>query len=386
MGQVTKGRGRSAVLIAQPALPPYRRAFLKALRERLPRLVVLSGRTRTDPSVAEGVLDLAFVAPAENRFFMRRRLLWQSPFRKIACFPGVAILDLNPRNISTWASLCVRLVLGRGTVLWGHAHGRSVRDRRLSRLLRLLQMRLARFVLVYTESELSELPSSVRGFAVGNGVYSACDMQGMDVDTNLSPAFLYSGRLIVDKEVLLLVESFAKLCAQVGEKYRPRLIVVGEGPEKGRLLDAVRSHQLENSVELVGSVWDRHRLKELYRRSSAAVCAGYVGLNAIQALSFGRPMIWREQTLLRHAPEVEALHRGNSVCIGAALDPVDGLADGMEDVCRNRQLWASRAQSIADEASKRYSVERMVDAFEQAISAAMNGPTRDSIIDVDLGG
>lgn len=80
---------------------------------------------------------------------------------------------------------------------------------------------------------------------------------GFDPDLFSAPArrgrtdrtvFLFVGRLVPYKCADVLVEAFARR----EELRRHRLIIVGEGPERGRLESLVAQHRLQGCVELLG--------------------------------------------------------------------------------------------------------------------------------------
>lgn len=358
------------ILILQPALPPYRREFLTALCDRFPKLRVLSGSSRADPTVEVGVLDFDFVDLARNYFLLRRSILIQRPMRPVVQHPGIVFLDLNPRNVSTWFALLLRRATGRRSVVWGHQQGR--RGSSLGAILRQSQMKLADAIVVYTESERDRLRGFPPVFAAGNGVYSARDMKALPIDLESPLVFIYSGRLVEEKEVGLLLESFRLyLDMTTPENCSAKLLLLGGGPDRPRLEELVETYNLGERVEFLGAVWDRSEIAAAYRRSSVAVCAGYVGLNCIQAHSFGRPMIWRERSLVEHAPEVESLSADNGICVPLVSLQAIGIAQAMLEFESSRAQWFGRSSAMVERTADHYSVESMVSSFEAAVSAAV---------------
>ena len=95
----------------------------------------------------------------------------------------------------------------------------------------------------------------------------------------LEPGFLLCvSRLLPYKNVGQVVAAFAELPSE-------RLVVVGTGPEEGRLRTAAPSN-----VNFVGSVSDEE-LRWLYTRSVGLVSASYedYGLTPLEAATFGKP-------------------------------------------------------------------------------------------------
>jgi len=147
-------------------------------------------------------------------------------------------------------------------------------------------------------------------------------------------------------------------------------VVVCDGPLRGELEGRVVDLGLEGRVEILGHVSDIAVLREIYRRSIAAVSPGYVGLSLIQSLGNGVPMlIARDEP---HAPEVEAVVDGVNGMFFES-DSTDALAAALVVVADQRERWASRRQEIADRARSIYSVEHMVDAFVAALCLGDHG-------------
>jgi glycosyltransferase involved in cell wall biosynthesis len=105
------------------------------------------------------------------------------------------------------------------------------------------------------------------------------DVMGRRLPTEVAPGFfLCVSRLLPYKNVDAVVEAFAELPDE-------RLVVVGDGPEWGRL-----QRNLPQNVQLLGSVGD-DALRTLYADSVALVAAAHedFGLTPLEAASFGRP-------------------------------------------------------------------------------------------------
>ena len=74
-----------------------------------------------------------------NRYLLGRRLLWQAGCSRAVVAAEVAVLELNPRVLSSWAVLLARRTLRRPTVLWGHAFPRAGREARSDRVRGLMR-------------------------------------------------------------------------------------------------------------------------------------------------------------------------------------------------------------------------------------------------------
>ncbi len=71
------------------------------------------------------------------------------------------------------------------------------------------------------------------------------------------------------------------------------LLLIGDGPQRARILRAARSHRLEEGrdIHLLGDVGDPHELTEWLLCSDLIVNPGTVGLTAADALFAGTPVV-----------------------------------------------------------------------------------------------
>jgi len=101
------------------------------------------------------------------------------------------------------------------------------------------------------------------------------------------PVLLAVGRLQVQKDFPTLLQAFAKLRAGRSA----RLMILGEGPERGRLEELVRSLRLEGSVELPGFTPNPYAY--MARASLFVLSSLYEGLPTvlIEALCCGLPVV-----------------------------------------------------------------------------------------------
>ncbi|MCP9487173.1 MAG: glycosyltransferase [Gaiellaceae bacterium MAG52_C11] len=350
-------RAESVVLV-QAAVPDYRSGFLLEFDRRLgSRLQIVAGRCHFDQTVRTSDEASSRAELVHNVYFFGRRLLWQRRTLKPGVAADVAILEMNPRILSVWMTLLVRRLLGRRSVLWGHAWPRRGRESPTEALRRPMR-RLADAIVVYTQKEADELGSRLAGrlvIAAPNALYRADDIKAGSVAE--SKDFIYVGRLVPSKKPELLIRAFAKIAPATAGS---RLIVVGDGPLRPALELCVEALSLEDRVCFEGHVSDRAELSHLYRRALASVSPGYVGLSATQSFSFGVPMIIADDE--PHAPEIGAAREGFNTRFFRSGD-IDALADTLREVHLARHRWSSQRNRIAEACRLEYSTERMVEGF-----------------------
>lgn len=351
--RVPRARPSLRLLLVQTSVGDYRQSVLDVLASNLGNaFVVCAGAEYFDPSLKTRITLDGNLRSAQNHFLLGRRLLWQSGcWREIAC-AEVALLELNPRILSTWVSLVLRKLLRKRTVLWGHAWPRAGREAR-TESVRAVMRRLADAILVYTETqatELRRLMPSAEIFAAPNALYRETDIEA--VDRSAATGFLYVGRLVPEKKPGLLLDAFR--LAQPRLTDSTRVTFVGDGPLRAELED--RAADLGAAVEFTGHVGGREELRRLHAGALVTVSPGYVGLSITQSFSFGLPMlIARDEP---HAPEIEAAVPGVNCLFFDSNSPAS-LADALLRVQAERARWVAAAPGIAADCAQRYSVEKM---------------------------
>lgn len=350
------------IVFVQTVIPDYRVRFFRALEEELgPQLLLVSGEDdwgRDLPHV-DGIAH----ATARNRFFLRRRLLWQSDVVRTALAAQVAILNLNPRIVSTWVVLLGRRLRGRRTVLWGHLWPRAGRASRTERV-RGVMRRLANVLVVYTESE-ARLARSLRGshvvVAAPNALYSRTELGASDPPERTTD-FVCVGRLIDEKRPRLVLDAFEQALAALPDE--TKLVFVGDGGLRESLESAADERGLAERVVFRGHVAALDDLRRVYGPAIASVSPGTAGLSVIQSLGFGVPAIVTDDA--RHGPEIEATVEGENAVFFDGSSP-EALSRVLVAVAAERDEWRARRPTIAGRVADAYTIEAMAGAFAAAV-------------------
>lgn len=357
-----------SVALVQTVVPDYRTPVFRRLDELLGGdLNLYAGDRYFDPTVETDASAGSLRLPVHNHFFGGRRLLVQTGHWRAVFGARTAILELNPRILSNWLLLLARRAAGRRTLVWGHAWPRSGRTSHSDRVRQLMR-RLAREVIVYSESEATALrPELPEGqvFAAPNALYGGDYDPPTQLRPDTGPAFLFVGRLVPAKRPELLLRAFLEARRELPEG--AKLYVVGDGPERSTLMRIVRLELGDDTdvVRLFGHSTDTALLSSLYSSSIASVSPGYVGLSLIQSLYHGVPMIIAGDE--PHSPEIEAAVEGfNAVFFEAGS--VHGLASRLIEVARAADEWAARRDEIARVCRQDYSVDAMAQRMCAAVS------------------
>ena len=106
---------------------------------------------------------------------------------------------------------------------------------------------------------------------------------------------LFIGELYRQKGVDVLIE-------QYGLAYRedpdiPKLLIVGDGAERGELEKAVRDSGLSEKISFLGKITDDDRLKEIFDTAIVTISPKQAGLSVLKSMAFGVPFVTIENAI-----------------------------------------------------------------------------------------
>ena len=355
-------------LIVQTAVGDYRQKVLEELvKVSGTSFMVLTGKEYFEPSTKTKVNLPGNLYLVKNFFLFKRRLLFQYGVFFKAVSAKSLILEMNPRIISNWLILLSRKMLGRKTVLWGHAWPRAGRYSKSDNLRNVLR-ELGSCIIVYTESQRLELEQRMPGkliIAAPNSLYRKSDMYSLK---GKRENFIYVGRLVASKKPQLLISGFSRF-VEMTPNFSGRLIIVGEGPEKADLLELCKELGISDKVSFEGHISELEILRDYYANSICSVSPGYVGLSITQSFSFGVPILISKDE--PHAPEIEAAIDGSN-CMFFNTDDSDDLAKKLAIFYSNLNEWESKKKDILEHCKLNYSVEHMANRINQAFLTCKN--------------
>lgn len=307
----------------QPTVSHYREPLVRRLRQTSSFALDLVGRFKNSESTdAERIRSaseetLWAVQPLQT---LSAGVLWWEKGQVAAVWRGgfdAFVLEGRIYTVSTWVAAAVGRVRGRRVLLWGHGWKRA--EDGLKRRLRLPFYHLVAGVMVYGERAkelgVSYGVDAAKIQVVYNSLYSAQQLperplQAQDADER--PTLIYSSRLTTRHRLDTLAEALRDWPQQ---QMRPRVMIVGDGAERARLERVFAEAGVE--AEFLGAVYDFDTLKGLYAAADLALSIGGAGLNVIQALGFGVPIV-AEAGHRDSSPEVEAVVEGRP---GASIRP-----------------------------------------------------------------
>jgi glycosyltransferase involved in cell wall biosynthesis len=167
------------------------------------------------------------------------------------------------------------------------------------------------------------------------------------------PCILFVGRLQFRKNVDLLLGACAELEPQ------PRLVIVGDGPEREGL--ELLAQELYPSAEFVGAKHGEE-LKPYFTEADLFVLPGTGGLAIQEAMSYGLPVIVAQGD----GTQDDLVREGNGWQIPP--DDLDALLatmkDALSEVARLRRMGEESYRIVKEEIN----IEKMVDVFVRALN------------------
>ena len=176
---------------------------------------------------------------------------------------------------------------------------------------------------------------------------------------DVQPVILFVGRLQARKRVDFLLRACASL-SEVEAGLKPRLVIVGDGPESSRLVSF--AERVYPNTEFVGA---RHgaELKPYFEQADLFVLPGTGGLAVQEAMSYGLPVLvakgdGTQDDLVRDA-------NGWQVPPDDYGALVRTLRLALSDVGRLREMGIESFRIVTEEVN----LEKMVEVFVKALNS-----------------
>lgn len=354
--------------LQQRVLPSYRVPFFDMLAAACEgSMSLFAGQSRAEENIASGELKIAQYAPARNIHLLKSALYfcyqrgfldWLSDWN-----PDALIVEANPRYISTPAAVKWMQRRGRPVIGWGLGAPPSGSPHFLRKWgERKWGAFLHRFdaLIAYSQRGADEYAAyGIRRekiFVAHNAVSPApATMPDGRPSTVDRLTVLFVGRLQARKRIDALLHA----CAEMPEP-RPRLIIVGDGPER-QTLEQV-AEQVYPSAEFIGA---RHgdELRPYFAEADLFVLPGTGGLAVQEAMSHGLPVIVAKGD----GTQDDLVRPGNGWQIPPGDDEalVSTLREALSDIRRLRKMGEESYRIVSQEIN----LEKMVEVFVMALNS-----------------
>ena len=359
--------------IVQRVLPAYRAPFFDALAASCTGgLSLFAGLPRAGESIATTTqLQIANYSPAQNIHFaspssplyicyQRGLTRWLDAWN-----PEALIIEANFRYLSSPAA--IRWMHTRNHLVIGWGLGASV-DRGPFSSLRQRFLRQFDAMIAYSQRGAEQYAAggcpADRIFVAPNAVSPAPKHPLPQRADSFSPqpVILFVGRLQARKRI----PSLLKACAELPAQLKPRLVIVGDGPELDNLRSLARS--IFPAAEFPGAKHGQE-LAPYFLAADLFVLPGTGGLAVQEAMSYGLPVIVAQGDGTQN--DLVRPLKGTSPGNGWQIPPDDDavlastLREALSDVPRLRTMGAESYRIVAEEIN----LEKMVGVFAEALEA-----------------
>jgi len=350
--------------LQQRVLPSYRVPFFDLLASVCEDgMSLFAGQARAEESIASGELQVANHAPAQNihllngPFYLCYQRGW--PDWLSGWKPDALIAEANPRYLSTpvaikWMRSNKRPVIGWG--LGAPSLSGSIAGLRQKGWIRFL----SRFdtLIAYSQRGADEYAAlgfpENKIFVAHNAVSPAPSEKPRKPKTVGHPNILFVGRLQARKRV----DSLLHACAQM--PVPPRLVIVGDGPEREGLEKLAK--QVFPTAEFVGA---RHgdELNPYFVEADLFVLPGTGGLAVQQAMSYGLPVVVAKGDGTQD--DLVRAENGWQIPPGDFSALVSTMRAALSDINRLRKMGDESYRIV----SREINLEKMVEVFVGALNS-----------------
>lgn len=344
--------------LQQRVLPSYRVPFFDLLAERCEGgMSLFAGMPRPVEMIASGTTQVAKHVEAKNihLFGGAFYLCYQKGFINWleSWNPDALIVEANPRYLATPAAVKWMHARGRKVIGWGL--GAPKQSWVWSRFIHQFDGMLS-----YSQrgaEEYAALGFPREKIFVAHNSVSAIPVSNVERRTlNVRPVILFVGRLQARKRI----DSLLRACAELGTN--PRLMVVGDGPERSGLESFAK--EVYPSTEFIGA---KHglELKPYFEQADLFVLPGTGGLAVQEAMSYGLPVIVAKGD----GTQDDLVREGN----GWQIPPEDygalvtAMKNALSDMVRLREMGKESFRIVSEEIN----IQKMADAFVEALKSLM---------------
>ncbi len=179
-----------------------------------------------------------------------------------------------------------------------------------------------------------------------------------------APVVVFVGRLAPEKELPSLLGAFVRTAQQVPNA---RLVLVGDGPERGALVEAARSRGLADRVYFAGREPAARVLRWLQLADVFALVSSNEGLSCslVEAMSVGLPSV------VSAIPANVQLIDDGVHGLQAPVRDEKALAAALTRLLSDADLRARMGQAARKRVLENYSVDKVVDRYEELFEGAM---------------
>jgi len=349
--------------LQQRVLPSYRVPFFDLLAQSCESMSLFAGQARPVEMIAGGRPQVAAYHEAKNihlfsgAFYLCHQqnfISWLEEWN-----PHTLIVEANPRYLATSSAVNWMHARGRKVIGWGLGSpplsGPLAGFRQKSRISFLSKFDA---LLAYSQRGADEYAAlgfpREKIFVAHNSVSPKPTFNLQPATFKPTPSILFVGRLQARKRV----DHLLRACAEMESK--PRLMIVGDGPERATLESLAKD--VYPSAEFIGAKHGAD-LKPYFEQADLFVLPGTGGLAVQEAMSYGLPVIVAKGD----GTQDDLVRDGN----GWQIQPEDygalvsTMKNALSDTARLRKMGAESFRIVSEEIN----IQKMVEVFVDALNS-----------------
>ncbi|HNH06373.1 MAG TPA: glycosyltransferase [Anaerolineales bacterium] len=349
--------------LQQRVLPSYRVPFFDLLAQSCESMSLFAGQARPVEMIAGGRPQVAAYHEAKNihlfsgAFYLCHQqnfISWLAEWD-----PHTLIVEANPRYLATSAAVNWMHARGRKVIGWGLGSpplsGPLAGFRQKSRISFLSKFDA---LLAYSQRGADEYAAlgfpREKIFVAHNSVSPKPTFNLQPATFKPTPSILFVGRLQARKRV----DHLLRACAEMDSK--PRLMIVGDGPERAALESLAKD--VYPSAEFIGAKHGAD-LKPYFEQADLFVLPGTGGLAVQEAMSYGLPVIVAKGD----GTQDDLVRDGN----GWQIQPEDygalvsTMKNALSDTARLRKMGTESFRIVSEEIN----IQKMVEVFVDALNS-----------------
>jgi glycosyltransferase involved in cell wall biosynthesis len=319
------------------------------------------------------VIFLNFIS-LNNEYFV-----WQFlPWKRLCNDFDLIFIPGNPRVFSDVIFSLYCLFLKKKLVLW--TIGRSYKGSFFSEKIRFFWSRMFQHIFVYNNKDIEYLRNN--NFKESNivSMNNGLDQKFINnVVLNLSDAelnawksnhslnnkfvFISSSRLTKKNNFELVIKALS-IILNKGANFH--WILVGDGPEEGKLKKMAKKLNLLDHITFAGRIFDENELAFYFLSSNVSVLPGAIGLSILHSFGYGIPVVCHNNPLF-HGPEYVVFDNFKTGLNFKRNNHLD-LADKLFFLYNNQEVITVMSQNCFKIANQEYNVDVMKSNFEKIVS------------------
>ncbi len=110
-------------------------------------------------------------------------------------------------------------------------------------------------------------------------------------------SILFIGSLYEEKKLDELIDAYIETYSTNMNENTPILEIIGDGPERSKLEDKIRTEKIRTKIFFYGSVFDENEIASFFSKALICVSPDQAGLSVLKSFGYGVPFITRSNAI-----------------------------------------------------------------------------------------